>query len=92
MPHRDAVGSAGPFLNEPLDGVIFFFKKKKKKKKKKGPHAPANGRTGGGSPLRFGRRVRQHQGNAESPTPTPKMIPRPLVERELAGLLVNPDR
>jgi hypothetical protein len=31
-------------------------------------------------------------GNAESPTPTPSMIPRPLVERELAGLLLNPDQ
>ena len=31
-------------------------------------------------------------GNAESPTPTRTMIPRPLVERELAGLLLNPDQ
>jgi len=31
-------------------------------------------------------------GNAESPTPTPSMIPRPLVERELAGLLLNPEQ
>jgi hypothetical protein len=31
-------------------------------------------------------------GNAESPTPTPTMIPRPLVERELTGLLLNPDQ
>ena len=31
-------------------------------------------------------------GNAESPTPTPSMIPRPLVERELTGLLLNPDQ
>ncbi len=30
--------------------------------------------------------------NAESPTPTPPMIPRPLVERELTGLLLNPDQ
>jgi PknH-like protein len=32
------------------------------------------------------------RGNAESPTPTPSMIPRPLVERELAGLLLDPDQ
>ncbi len=31
-------------------------------------------------------------GNAESPTPTPSIIPRPLVERELAGLLVDPEQ
>lgn len=31
-------------------------------------------------------------GNAESPTTTPSRIPRPLVERELAGLLLNPDQ
>jgi hypothetical protein len=31
-------------------------------------------------------------GNAESPTPTPSMIPRPLVERELAGLLLDPEQ
>jgi hypothetical protein len=31
-------------------------------------------------------------GNAELPTTTPSMIPRPLVERELAGLLLNPDQ
>ena len=31
-------------------------------------------------------------GNAESPKPTPSMIPRPLVERELEGLLLNPDQ
>ena len=31
-------------------------------------------------------------GNAESPTPTPTMTPRPLVERELTGLLLNPDQ
>jgi hypothetical protein len=31
-------------------------------------------------------------GNAELPTPTPSMIPRPLVERELVGLLLNPDQ
>ena len=31
-------------------------------------------------------------GNAESPTPTPSMIPRPLVERELAGLLLQPEQ
>ena len=30
--------------------------------------------------------------NAESTTSTPKMIPRPLVERELAGLLVSPEQ
>lgn len=30
-------------------------------------------------------------GNAESPTTTRSMIPRPLVERELAGLLLNPE-
>jgi hypothetical protein len=30
--------------------------------------------------------------NAESPTPTPPMIPRPLVERELTGLLLSPDQ
>jgi hypothetical protein len=29
-------------------------------------------------------------GNAESPKPTPSLIPRPLVERELAGLLLDP--
>jgi PknH-like extracellular domain len=32
------------------------------------------------------------KGNAESPTPTPTMIPRPLVERELAGLLLDPEQ
>ena len=31
-------------------------------------------------------------GNAESPTPTPSMIPRPLVERELAALLLDPEQ
>ena len=31
-------------------------------------------------------------GNAESPTSTPPRIPRPLVERELAGLLLNPEQ
>lgn len=31
-------------------------------------------------------------GNAESPTTTKPRIPRPLVERELAGLLLNPDQ
>jgi PknH-like extracellular domain len=31
-------------------------------------------------------------GNAESTTPTRSMIPRPLVERELAGLLLSPDQ
>ncbi len=31
-------------------------------------------------------------GNAESPTPTRSMIPRPLVERELAGLLLSPEQ
>jgi hypothetical protein len=31
-------------------------------------------------------------GNAESPTTTQSMILRPLVERELAGLLLNPNR
>jgi hypothetical protein len=31
-------------------------------------------------------------GNAESTTPTRSMIPRPLVERELAGLLLNPEQ
>ena len=31
-------------------------------------------------------------GNAESPTTTRSMIPRPLVERELAGLLLNPEQ
>jgi hypothetical protein len=31
-------------------------------------------------------------GNAELPTPTPSMIPRPLVERELVGLLLTPDQ
>ncbi|RDH76919.1 sensor domain-containing protein [Mycolicibacterium moriokaense] len=31
-------------------------------------------------------------GNAEAPTPTPSMIPRPLVERELAGLLLDPEQ
>lgn len=31
-------------------------------------------------------------GNAESPTTTTSRIPRPLVERELAGLLLNPDQ
>ena len=30
--------------------------------------------------------------SAESPTPTRTMIPRPLVERELTGLLLNPDQ
>jgi len=30
--------------------------------------------------------------NAESPTPTRTMIPRPLMERELAGLLLRPDQ
>jgi PknH-like extracellular domain len=30
-------------------------------------------------------------GNAESPTTTRSMIPRPLVERELAGLLLSPE-
>jgi PknH-like extracellular domain len=32
------------------------------------------------------------KGNAETPTPTRTMIPRPLVERELAGLLLSPDQ
>lgn len=31
-------------------------------------------------------------GNADPPSTTRKMIPRPLVERELAGLLLNPDQ
>ncbi len=31
-------------------------------------------------------------GNAESPTTTKTLIPRPLVERELVGLLLNPDQ
>jgi hypothetical protein len=31
-------------------------------------------------------------GNAQSPTTTRSMIPRPLVERELAGLLLSPDQ
>ena len=31
-------------------------------------------------------------GNAESPTTTRSMIPRPLVERELAGLLLSPEQ
>ena len=31
-------------------------------------------------------------GNAESPTTTRSMIPRPLVERELKGLLLNPEQ
>src|SRR3954449_4681313 len=31
-------------------------------------------------------------GNAESTTPTRSMIPRPLVERELAGLLLSPEQ
>ena len=31
-------------------------------------------------------------GNAESPTTTRSMIPRPLVERELAGLLLGPEQ
>ncbi len=31
-------------------------------------------------------------GNAASPTTTRTMIPRPLVERELAGLLLNPEQ
>src|SRR5215207_7040908 len=31
-------------------------------------------------------------GNAQSPTPTKTLMPRPLVERELAGLLLNPDQ
>ena len=31
-------------------------------------------------------------GNAESPTTTRSMIPRPLVERELVGLLLNPEQ
>jgi PknH-like extracellular domain len=31
-------------------------------------------------------------GNAESTTPTRSMIPRPLVERELAGLLLGPEQ
>ena len=31
-------------------------------------------------------------GNAQSPTPTRTMIPRPLVERELTGLLLTPDQ
>lgn len=31
-------------------------------------------------------------GNAQSPTPTRTMIPRPLVERELTGLLLNADQ
>jgi PknH-like extracellular domain len=31
------------------------------------------------------------RGNAESPTPTRSMIPRPLVERELVELLLSPD-
>jgi hypothetical protein len=30
--------------------------------------------------------------NAESPTPTRTMIPRPLMERELGGLLLNPEQ
>ena len=30
--------------------------------------------------------------NAESPTTTRSMIPRPLVERELAGLLLSPEQ
>lgn len=30
-------------------------------------------------------------GNAESTTPTPTLIPRPVVERQLTGLLLNPD-
>jgi hypothetical protein len=30
--------------------------------------------------------------NAESPTPTRTMIPRPLMERELAGLLLRPEQ
>ena len=32
------------------------------------------------------------RGNAESTTPTRSMIPRPLVERELAGLLLSPEQ
>ena len=32
------------------------------------------------------------KGNAESPAPTPSMIPRPLVERELAALLLDPEQ
>ena len=32
------------------------------------------------------------KGSAESPTTTRSMIPRPLVERELAGLLLNPEQ
>jgi PknH-like extracellular domain len=31
-------------------------------------------------------------GNAETATPTPTVIPRPLVERELAGLLLSPEQ
>src|SRR5438045_8411353 len=31
-------------------------------------------------------------GNAESTTPTRSMIPRPLVERELTGLLLTPEQ
>lgn len=31
-------------------------------------------------------------GSAQSPTPTRTLIPRPLVERELTGLLLNPDQ
>src|SRR3954452_24525154 len=31
-------------------------------------------------------------GNAESTTPTRSLIPRPLVERELAGLLLSPEQ
>jgi PknH-like extracellular domain len=31
-------------------------------------------------------------GNAESTTPTRSLIPRPLVERELAGLMLNPEQ
>ena len=41
---------------------------------------------------RSDRRVRQHKNNAESPTTTRSMIPRPLVERELAGLLLSPEQ
>src|SRR3954453_12341545 len=32
------------------------------------------------------------KGNAESPTTTPSMIPRPVVARELPGLLLSPEQ
>ena len=55
-------------------------------------HAPANGRTCGCSHLPFWSGCASTIGNAESLTTTRSMIPRPLVERELAGLLLNPEQ